>query len=69
VPTLHARQTIELLQRKTTKFTGPDLWTPNSPDLVMVMVVMAMVVTTTVMTEMTMMETTMVVMTMMTVVI
>jgi len=32
-PVHHACQTAELLQRETTKFIGPDLWTPNSPDL------------------------------------
>jgi len=32
-PAHHARQTIELLQSETMKFTGPDLWTHNSPNL------------------------------------
>jgi len=29
----HARDTIQLLQRETPDFTGPDLWPPNSPDV------------------------------------
>jgi len=32
-PTHRARDTIELLQQKTSNFIGPDLWPPNSPDL------------------------------------
>ena len=28
-----AHDTIQLLQRKTPDFIGPDLWPPNSPDL------------------------------------
>ena len=32
-PAHHARRTVELLQRETPKFTAPDLWPPNSPDL------------------------------------
>jgi len=32
-PAHHARQTIELLLCETPKFNGPDLCTPNSPDL------------------------------------
>ena len=31
-PAHRARQTVELLQRETTKFTAPDLWPANSPD-------------------------------------
>ena len=27
------RNTIQLLQRETPDFIGPDLWPPNSPDL------------------------------------
>ena len=32
-PVHHARDTIQLLQRETPDFIGPDLWPPNSPDL------------------------------------
>ena len=32
-PAHHARQTVELLQRETTKFIAPDLWPPNRSDL------------------------------------
>jgi len=32
-PAHRARDTIQLLQRETPDFTGPDLWPPNSPDL------------------------------------
>ena len=32
-PAHHARDTIQLLQRETPDFIGPDLWPPNSPDL------------------------------------
>jgi len=28
-----ARLTVELLQRETPKFTAPDVWPPDSPDL------------------------------------
>jgi len=32
-PVDRARDTIQLLQRETPDFIGPDLWPPNSPDL------------------------------------
>ena len=32
-PAHHARDTIQLLQRETPDFIGPDLWPSNSPDL------------------------------------
>jgi len=32
-PAHRARETIQLLQRKTPVFIAPDLWPPNSPDL------------------------------------
>jgi len=32
-PAHHAHDTIQLLQRETPDFIGPDLWLPNSPDL------------------------------------
>jgi len=32
-PAHRARDTIQLLQRETPDFIGPDLWPPNSPDL------------------------------------
>jgi len=32
-PAHRARDTIQLLQRETPNFIGPDLWPPNSPDL------------------------------------
>jgi len=32
-PAHHARQTIELLQRETPKFTPPDFWPSSSPHL------------------------------------
>jgi len=32
-PVHRARDTIQLLQRETPDFIGPDLWPPNSPDL------------------------------------
>ena len=32
-PAHHAHDTIQLLQRETPDFIGPDLWPPNSPDL------------------------------------
>ena len=32
-PTHRARDTIELLQRKTADFVSPELWSPNRPDL------------------------------------
>jgi len=32
-PAHHAHSTIQLLQRETLDFTGPDLWPTNSPDL------------------------------------
>jgi len=28
-----AREPVSLLERETPRFTGPDLWPPNSPDL------------------------------------
>jgi len=28
-----ARDTVQLLQQETPKFTAPDLWSPNSPDM------------------------------------
>jgi len=31
----------ELLQRETTKFIGPDLWTPNIPDLKMLLIILS----------------------------
>ena len=33
VPAHHAHDIIQLLQRETPDFIGPDLWPPNSPDL------------------------------------
>ena len=32
-PAHRARDTIQLLQRETPDFIGPDFWPPNSPDL------------------------------------
>ena len=32
-PTHSARQTVQLLRRKTVEFSVPDMWPPNSPDL------------------------------------
>jgi len=32
-PAHRDRDTIQLLQRETTDFIGPDLWPPNSPDM------------------------------------
>ena len=32
-PAHRARQTVELLWRRTPKFIAPDLWPPNIPDL------------------------------------
>jgi len=32
-PGTSSRDTIQLLQRETPDFIGPDLWPPNSPDL------------------------------------
>jgi len=32
-PAHRAHDTIQLLQRETPDFIGPDLWPPNSPDL------------------------------------
>jgi len=32
-PAHHAHDSIQLLQRETPDFIGPDLWPPNSPDL------------------------------------
>jgi len=36
VPAHHSSQTIELLQCKSPKFIGPDLWTPNSQDFILI---------------------------------
>ena len=33
-PAHRARETIKLLQRETPAFISPDLWPPNSPDLI-----------------------------------
>jgi len=32
-PAHRVRDTIQLLQRETPDFIGPDLWPPNNPDL------------------------------------
>jgi len=32
-PAHRARETVLLLERETPRFSGPDLWPPNSPDL------------------------------------
>jgi len=32
-PAHHANDTIQLLERETPDFIGPDLWPPNNPDL------------------------------------
>jgi len=34
-PAHYAHQTVELLQCETSKFIGPELWMPNSPDLIL----------------------------------